>query len=402
MSRLAHDTIVRATTMDEIDRKLIVLIGLGGTGKSTTVNAVITTLKQKEGWSDENYAFFVMTAGLAATNIHGSTVHSWKEGLGFPVGKAKFQPLSEKQLDRLQSKFKDKLWLVILDEYSMLRQKEFFYMNSRLIQIMCSQEPLFGGITIVKGNAVWNKKASNKGHDADGYSLYQFFGNFVKLEKNVRIDPNDRDARDGKNTEEDVKLVRKLCSRHSMPANEWKEEVNEHNCRCITKLGKPIASIQVSHTGRGKKFSKEHARGLLDSTYLAVGAKILVTQNITTYVGICNGSTGIVKDIVYAEGMLAPSLPQFVIVDFGNMYTGPPFFGSDTQPERRGWVPIKPVTYSWYTPCSKQGFEEHSWTMLPLTTAWAFTIWKSQVTMRRSMGSLTLHFLMPPDFQILA
>eukprot|EP00978_Attheya_sp_CCMP212_P008182 scaffold19111_cov30-Attheya_sp.AAC.1 len=33
---------------------------------------------------------------------------------------------------------------------------------------------------------------------------------------------------------------------------------------------------------------------------------------------------------------------------------------------------------SWYTPCSKQGFEEHSRTMLPLTTVWAFTIWKSQ------------------------
>eukprot|EP00978_Attheya_sp_CCMP212_P042848 scaffold268799_cov35-Attheya_sp.AAC.1 len=85
--RLAHDTIVRATTTDEIDRKLIVLIGLGGTAdKSTTVNAVITTLKQKEGWSDENYAVFA-TTGLAATNIHGSTVHSWKEGLGFPVGR---------------------------------------------------------------------------------------------------------------------------------------------------------------------------------------------------------------------------------------------------------------------------------------------------------------------------
>eukprot|EP00978_Attheya_sp_CCMP212_P012705 scaffold31798_cov51-Attheya_sp.AAC.1 len=188
-------------------------------------------------------------------------------------------------------------------------------------------------LAYLKGNAVWNKKASNKGHDADGYSLYQLFGNVIKLEKNVRIDPNDRDAvilndfqirlRDGLCTEEDVKLA--------------------------------------SHTGRGKKFSKEHALGLLDSMYLAVGAKILVTQNITTYVGMCNGSTGVVKDIVYAKGVLAPSLPQFVI-----------------GPERRSWVPIKPVvTYSWYTPCSKQGFEEHSRTMLPLTTAWAFTIWKS-------------------------
>eukprot|EP00978_Attheya_sp_CCMP212_P040764 scaffold226126_cov35-Attheya_sp.AAC.1 len=56
---------------------------------------------------------------------------------------------------------------------------------------------------------------------------------YYNVEKNVRIDPNDRDAvifndfqirlRDGKNTEEDAKLVRKLCSRHSMSANKWKE-----------------------------------------------------------------------------------------------------------------------------------------------------------------------------------
>jgi hypothetical protein len=30
-----------------------------------------------------------------------------------------------------------------------------------------------------------------------------------------------------------------------------------------------------------------------------------------------------------------------------------------------------------YTPCSKEGFEEHCRTMLPLTTVWAFTILKS-------------------------
>eukprot|EP00978_Attheya_sp_CCMP212_P003125 scaffold6429_cov29-Attheya_sp.AAC.3 len=108
--------LILATT-DKIDRKLIVLIGLGGTGKSTTVNAVITTLKQeREGWRDENYAVFA-TTGLAATNIHGSTVHSWKEGLGFLVGKAQFQPRSEKQLDQLQSKFKYKLQAIWWNYY---------------------------------------------------------------------------------------------------------------------------------------------------------------------------------------------------------------------------------------------------------------------------------------------
>eukprot|EP00978_Attheya_sp_CCMP212_P034908 scaffold149158_cov45-Attheya_sp.AAC.1 len=104
LSSTYDSSVENLPTTDEIDRKLIVLIGLGGTGKSTTVNAVITTLKKREGWKDQNYAVFAMT-GLAATNIHGNTVHSLKEGLGFPVGKAQFQPLSEKQLDRLQSKY---------------------------------------------------------------------------------------------------------------------------------------------------------------------------------------------------------------------------------------------------------------------------------------------------------
>eukprot|EP00978_Attheya_sp_CCMP212_P039734 scaffold209450_cov70-Attheya_sp.AAC.1 len=74
------------------------------------------------------------------------------------------------------------------------------------------------------------------------------------------------------------------------------------------------------------------------------------------------------------------------------------------------------VTYSWYmyTPCSKQGFEEHSRTMLPLTTVWAFTIWKSQgqtftvkvvlnvIDHEREHGLTYVAFSHATGFQILA
>ena len=80
----------------------------------------------------------------------------------------------------------------------MLRQKELFYMDQRLKQIMCSREP-FGGVTIVlagdpgqlppvKGNALWNPAAGNSGalqHDFLGFGLYQLFETVVKLIKNV-------------------------------------------------------------------------------------------------------------------------------------------------------------------------------------------------------------------------
>jgi ATP-dependent exoDNAse (exonuclease V) alpha subunit len=327
----------------------------------------------------------------------------------------------------MQDKYKDNLRLIILDEYSMLHQKQLYYMDNRLKQIMCSTEP-FGGVTIVLtgdpgqlppvgSNSLWIRKASNANpHDLAGYGLYQLFRTVIKLEENVRIDPNDPDAvlfngfqirlRDGLNTPDgDLLLVREKCSRHSMGLQEWKNrgfddpnvphlfctnvEVNDHNARCITALGKPIAWVCASHTGRGKSAKSKQARGLADQMYLAVGAKVQMTWNIATYAGLCNGSTGIVKDIVYSEGVQAPSLPRFVIVDFGDQYMGESFFPDN--PERRGWVPIKPVTCTWVTRGKANGdqYDEHSRTMLPLVTAWAFTVWKSQG--QTFIGKVVLH-----------
>ena len=155
--------------------------------------------------------------------------------------------------------------------------------------------------------------------------------------------------RNGLVTKDDVVLVRRLCSRHSMTAKQWKDrgfddpnvphlfctndEVSNHNARRITDLGTPIASIRASHTGRGGSAGREKARGLFASMYLAVGSKVQVNQNLATYVGICNGSTGIVKDIVYEEGVPPPGLPRFVIVDFGDQYMGESFFPDN--PDRR-------------------------------------------------------------------
>jgi hypothetical protein len=64
----------------------IILMDVGGNGKckSMMVNEVITTLKWTEDWGEDNYTVFI-TTGLAVTNAHRSMVHSWMEGLGFPV-----------------------------------------------------------------------------------------------------------------------------------------------------------------------------------------------------------------------------------------------------------------------------------------------------------------------------
>jgi hypothetical protein len=48
-------------------------------------------------------------------------------------------------------------------------------------------------------------------------------------------------------------------------------------------------------------------------------------------------TTGVVKDFPFAEGVEAPSLPEYVWVDCGDQYKGASFFG-EGNPEREGWV----------------------------------------------------------------
>eukprot|EP00957_Ditylum_brightwellii_P147947 11265303-Ditylum_brightwellii.AAC.1 len=65
------------------------------------------------------------------------------------------------------------------------------------------------------------------------------------------------------------------------------------------------------------------------------------------------------------------------MVDFRSQYTGPTYFPDDKT--TRGWVPIHPVTATWYTPNRTPGqYNKHIRTMFSLRLAWAWTIWKAQ------------------------
>ena len=106
--------------------------------------------------------------------------------------------------------------------------------------------------------------------------------------------------------------------------------------------------------------------GLQPVIYLAKQAKVMLTMNLWPSVGLCNGATGIVIDIVYQTGHAPPSLPIAVIVKF-DQYRGPSFSDQETS-----LVPICPVT----TKANSNAFHERQ--QLPLRLAWAFTIHKSQ------------------------
>jgi ATP-dependent exoDNAse (exonuclease V) alpha subunit len=224
--------------------------------------------------------------------------------------------------------------------------------------------------------------------------------------------------RDGLCTEADVIKIQENCSPHTLTAKQWNDrgfncddvihiyttnaEVDAYNKKRLIELDVPIALVEAGTTGHSN-LCENCFRGLEKQLFLAVVAKVFVTQNLCSKAGLVNGSNGIVKDIVYEEGATAPKLPKFVWVDFGEIYKGSSFFPNDKDGARKGWVPIAPMTAKYFTYSSqKQDWLEHTRTMLPLRLCYAWTVWKAQgqtfkkrlwslsLTKRRNMGSVTL------------
>ena len=116
-----------------------------------------------------------------------------------------------------------------------------------------------------------------------------------------------------------------------------------------------------------KKVSPDDMSGLEPIVFLAKGARVMLTMNLWPSVGLCNGATGTVVDLIFQNNHQPPDLPIAVIVEFEN-YRGPAF-----SQDKPFCVPICPVTVSLHT---EVGIHERQ--QLPLKLAWALTIHKSQ------------------------
>ena len=96
------------------------------------------------------------------------------------------------------------------------------------------------------------------------------------------------------------------------------------------------------------------------------GARVMLTSNLWTGVGLVNGAMGtvILIAICYKSGQAPPNLPVPVMLRFDS-YPGP------TLPD--GTVPIVPIRHTWSASSA-----QCSRLQLPLKLAWAVTIHKAQ------------------------
>ena len=388
MQKLAFD-LVKSHFHDASSQKeplCLIINGVAGTGKSYLINAIKNLLKSK--------CAITATTGKAAYNIRGVTVHSL---LKLPIGSRGNKDLTGQGLCRLQDNLND-IEYIIIDEYSMLGQVTFGWIEKRCKQATGCNDKVFGGKSLiltgdpgqlppVADKPLYHAKPSNAVGE-QGFQAYHMFDKVVTLTVNQRVQGSNSEQvhfidlllrlRKGDSTVEDWKLLltRQPSSVANLSAFEdatrlfySNDQVANYNHEQLTKLKHPVANINARHSSEvAKKVSPDDMSGLEPIVFLAKGARVmLLTMNLWPSVGLCNGATGTVVDLIFQNNHQPPDLPIAVIVEFEN-YRGPAF--SQNKPF---CVPICPITVSSHT---ELGIHERQ--QLPLKLAWALTIHKSQ------------------------
>ena len=109
---------------DDISLERIIVPNCYWSGKSYLINATRNLLQHK--------CAVTATTGKAAYNIKGVTIHSLVK---LPIGSRSAKDLTGQSLCRLQEHLKD-IDYIIIDEYSMLGQHMFGWVNRRCKQPM--------------------------------------------------------------------------------------------------------------------------------------------------------------------------------------------------------------------------------------------------------------------------
>lgn len=144
------------------------------------------------------------------------------------------------------------------------------------------------------------------------------------------------------------------------------EEVANYNHERLLSLSQPIATINALHSSElVKKATSDDMPGLELTIFLAKSARIMLTMNLWTGVGLCNGSTGIVRDLFMQ--IINTHLTFQLLLLWNLMITGAHLLVNYS------WVPICPIAINSST---LDGVHERQ--QLPLKLAWAMTIHKSQ------------------------
>ena len=438
--KMAHDIIVHHLDAELANKKppqlLMNIIGHGGTGKSTLLNAISTSFARRN--VSQSFAR-TATSGVAASLIGGTTLHWWA---GLPARK---QPKGENWMDRSSRAIKERRmknmkassWLAV-DESSMLTKDLLCHLSQvagfvRTGDGSTDSTVALGGLnTILTGDfhqfppvgqpdvALYRKDCPRHA-SVVGENIYHQFDAVIELVQQNRIDDSRweeilKHARTGSCTEDDISEINKLvltndkCDvpdfsnppwrdvhlvtpRNSMRATWNARKLREHCKRtgevlyvvdaedCAGRERRPLTPKERLTVAQMDMADTERLQNRVE---IAIGMETMITQNIATDASLANGSRGIVQDIVLdpreewtdtdvdEEGVVKLKYPPVMIMF--EPYRKPVI---DTLPGlSASQVPVFPFEANFYIG-GKKGVKITR-RQQPLTQGYAFTDHKSQ------------------------
>ncbi|XP_048256969.1 uncharacterized protein LOC125382713 [Haliotis rufescens] len=385
------------------------LTGGAGTGKSHLIKAICyectRLLAPMQNNPDDNSVLLVAPTGIAAFNIHASTIHS-ALSIGIDA-KLPYQPLGEEKINSLRAKLQS-IHILIIDEISMVDHKLLSYIHGRLRQIKQTADySPFGNVSViavgdfyqlspVKGTPL---HVAKNGYDLwnDNFSIAELteimrqkdpaFAQLLnRLRTRKKSDPLDtRDIhmlKQQETGEDDPESI------HIFATN---AQVDEYNIAALhSKCSDPICIdaqdfSRNAKTGKLEKreipHGKVHNSVLQKSLNVAIGARVMITKNIDTSDGLVNGVFGTISHISLTDGERFPSKIHIVFdkIDVGQKLRRMEGTASELDPNS---TPIKPQEE---TVSNNGGIRRQ----FPLKLAWACTIHKVQgITVNKAVVSL--------------
>jgi ATP-dependent DNA helicase PIF1 len=337
--------------------------------------------------------------GVAAFSINGRTTYDL---LRLPVNRP-FEKLPAASLTPLQQAFKD-IHYLILDEKSMIGQVHLAWIDHRLRQIYPARnDDYFGGLNILLvgdfhqlppvGQAALysNLPARPSELASHGKGAYEAIDRTAVLDQVMRQGGDDAESsafrtalaelRSDSVSDSTWKLLLTRCKQglstdevagfdNAIRLYGTRAAVGKYNAIRLRDLLQPVVAIKSVDTGVGVRKVTPDQCDTIENLALCIGAKVMLIQNIWVELGLVNGTTGTVEDIVWkGHADIKKDQPQSLLIAVDG-YNGPALF---TRQDGKKVVPIFSVLREWEGirgSCSRRQF--------PITLAFALTVHKSQ------------------------